>query len=78
MNGQQLEFADWLALVSLYLGVRNLTENEQQSDAQIKILRQNDVNAANDRQASFLLQELGRKFEEQNAMLKEILEAVRK
>ena len=73
-----LEFADALAILSLYLGVRNLSENESQSDAQLKILRQNDVNAANDRQAAYLLEELGQKFDEQNAMLKEILEAVRK
>lgn len=26
-----IEFADLLGIVSLYLGVRNLTENEQQS-----------------------------------------------
>lgn len=73
-----LEFADALAILSLYLGVRNLTENGQQSDAQLKILRQNDVGAANDRQAAYLLEELGRKFDEQNAMLKQILEAVKK
>ena len=72
-----LEFADALAILSLYLGVRNLTENGQQSDAQLKILRQNDVGAANDRQAAYLLEELGRKFDEQNTMLKEILEAVK-
>lgn len=73
-----LEFADALAILSLYLGVRNLTENGQQLDAQLKILRQNDVRAANDRQAAYLLEELGRKFDEQNTMLKEILEAVKK
>lgn len=73
-----LEFADALAILSLYLGVRNLTENGQQSNAQLKILRQNDVGAANDRQAAYLLEELGRKFDEQNAMLKQILEAVKK
>ena len=76
MNNR-LEFADFLAIVSLYLGVRNLTENEQQSDQQLKILRQIDVGAANDHQASYLLEELGRKFDEQNAMLKEILEVVK-
>lgn len=74
----RLEFADWLGIVSLYLGVRNLTENEQQSDAQLKILRQNDVQSANDRQAGYLLKELGRKFDEQNEMLEQILEAVKK
>ena len=73
-----LEFADALAILSLYLGVRNLTENGQQSDAQLKILRQNDVGAANDRQAAYLLEELGQKFDEQNTMLKQILEAVKK
>lgn len=73
---QQIEFADFLGLLSLYLGVRNLTENEQQSDQQIKILRQIDVGAANDRQAAYLLKELGRKFDEQNDMLRKILEAV--
>lgn len=74
----QLEFADILGIASLYFGIRNLTENEQQSDAQIKILQQIDVGAANDRQAAYLLEELGRKFDEQNRMLKEILEAVKK
>lgn len=73
-----LEFADALAILSLYLGVLNLSENESQSDAQLKILRQNDVCAANDRQAAYLLEELGRKFDEQNSMLKQILEAVKK
>lgn len=72
----QLEFSDLLGVLSIYLGIRNLTENEQQSDAQLKLLRDNDVRAANDKQAQYLLGELGRKFEEQNQMLKEILEKV--
>lgn len=76
--GDRLEFADWLGIVSLYLGVRNLTDNEQQSDAKLKILRQIDVQSANDRQAAYLLEELGRKFDEQNKMLEEILKAVKK
>ena len=69
-----LEFADLLGIVSLYLGVRNLTENEQQSAQSLKILRQNDVGAANDKQAAYLLAELGRKFDEQNIMLKKIMD----
>lgn len=77
MNNR-LEFADLLGIASLYLGLKNLTENEQQSDAQLKILKQNDVGAANDKQAAYLLEELGRKFGEQNAMLEEILKAVKK
>lgn len=71
-----LEFADFLALLSLYLGMKNLSENEQQSDQQLKILRQIDVGAANDKQAAYLLEELGRKFDEQNKMLRKILEVV--
>ena len=77
MNGQ-FSFADLLAIYSIYLGSRNLVENEQQSDAQLKILRQNDIGATNDRQSAYLLEELGRKFDEQNTMLKQILEAVKK
>lgn len=78
MNGQGLTADTLVGLLSLYLGVRNLTENEQQSDAQLKILQQIDVGAANDRQAAYLLEELGRKFDEQNQMLKQISEAVKK
>lgn len=74
---QPLEFADWLNVVSLYLGLRNLEENEQQSAQTLKILRQNDVGAANDRQAAYLLAELDRKFDEQNKLLAEILKAVK-
>lgn len=73
-----MQFADWLAIISLYLGARNLTENEQQSEQQMQILRQNDVGAANDKQTAYLLEELGRKFDEQNKTLKQILEAVKK
>ena len=69
-----MEFADLLGIISLYLGVRNLTENEQQSAQSLKILRQNDVGAANDKQAAYLLAELGRKFDEQNIMLKKIMD----
>lgn len=77
MNDKKLELSDILGVFSLYLGLRNLTENEQQSDAQLKLLRDNDVQAANDKQAQYLLEELGRKFEEQNKMLKEILEVLK-
>lgn len=74
----RLEFADFLGILSLYFGVRNLTENEEQSDQQLKILRQIDVGSANDKQAAYLLYELGRKFDEQNKLLEEILKAVTK
>lgn len=77
MNGQ-LGLADLLAIYSIYLGAKNLVENGQQSDAQLKMLQQIDVSASNDKQAAYLLKELGRKFDEQNSMLKEILKAVQK
>lgn len=72
-----LEFADFLALMSLYLGIKNLTENEQQSDQQIKILQQIDVGAANDRQAAYLLEEISRQFAHQNLMLDEIIKLLK-
>lgn len=66
----RLEFADLLAIWSLLLGYQNLKENEEQS-------AHNDVQKANDAQAAYMLEELGRKFDEQNAMMKEILECVK-
>lgn len=60
---------DILSVLSILLGYENLIENRQQS-------RQNDVQAANDKQASYMLAELGKKFDEQNKMLKQILEVL--
>ena len=60
---------DTLALAGLLLGYENLMENREQS-------RQNDVQAANDKQAAYLLRELRYLFDEQNVMIKSILEAV--
>lgn len=62
-----LKSLDVLAVLSFLLGYENLIENREQS-------RQNDVGAANDRQAKYLLDELSRKFDEQNIMLKKIFE----
>lgn len=75
MNNQ-LEFADLLGLLSFYLNVRNLSENEQQSAQTLEILKQNNIGEANDKQAAYLLQELGRKFDEINEVLKQILEVI--
>ena len=72
--GNQLEFSDLLAVYSIYLGTRNLIENEQQSDAQLKILRQNDITAANDKQAAYILADINAKFDEQNAMIRKIMD----
>ena len=60
----QMEFL--ISAFSLILGYQNLLENRAQS-------AQNDVQSANDKQAQYLLQELKTMFEEQNAMLKEII-----
>lgn len=76
--GSGLSYSDILAIVSLVIGLQNLSENEQQSAHSEELIRQIDVDAANDRQAQRLLEELGRQFEEQNQMLREILKAVKK
>lgn len=60
-------FGDALGIVSLLLGYQNLLENREQS-------KHNDVSTANDTQAQYLLQELGRQFNEQNSMLKTLIE----
>lgn len=62
---------DLLQILSIILGYQNLIENRQQST-------HNDVIAANDKQAQFLLEELSNKFDEQNALLERILKAVEK
>lgn len=58
-----------LSVLSILLGVQNLQENRQQS-------AHNDVSAANDKQAQYLLAALSKKFDEQNEMLKKILSAL--
>ena len=70
MNGG-FEELDLLTVISLIIGYENLMENRSQS-------AHNDVNASNSQQAKFLLREIHRKFDEQNVMLKEILDEVRK
>lgn len=68
MNNQNfLDALNLLNLYSIWLGLENLYENRQQSE-------QNDVNASNDRQARYLIEELGKKFDEQNKTLGRILE----
>lgn len=64
---ERLSSGDLLGVLSLALGYQNLMENREQS-------AHNDVSAANDKQAQFLLTELSRKFDEQNEMLRQILE----
>ena len=58
---------DILAILSVLLGMINVQENRLQS-------AHNDVQSANDKQAKFLLEEISRKFDEQNEMLKKIID----
>lgn len=65
-ENQQNQIDLLLSMFSILLGYENLLENRQQS-------AQNDVQEANDKQAKYLLGELKTLFDEQNAMLKEII-----
>lgn len=63
-------FINAISVLSFFLGLENLAENRQQS-------AHNDVQAANQSQASYLLDELAKKFDEQNEMLEEILDKIK-
>ncbi len=65
-NGNGIEFADALGIVSLIVGLQNMAENREQSAA-------NDVSAANDKQASYLLEEIGKRLDKQDRMLEAIM-----
>jgi hypothetical protein len=69
MSGGQLTALDLISVLSFALGLENLEENRSQS-------AHNDVQAANQKQAAYLLEELGQKFEEQNEILNHILEVI--
>ena len=57
---------DLLAVISILLGYENLIENREQSV-------HNDVSAANDKQAQYLLNQLSVLFKEQNKKFDKIL-----
>lgn len=63
---RQFDVLDLIGVLSFLIGYENLQENREQS-------AHNDVSAANDKQAKQLLTELGRRFDEQNDILSEIL-----
>lgn len=71
MNDRQFNFLDALNVASFLLGLQNLEENRVQS-------AQNDVGAANDKQASFLLSEIGKRLDKQDETLERILEKLEK
>jgi hypothetical protein len=58
-------------VLSMVIGLKNLEENREQS-------RQNDVKAANDQQAEYLLQDIHLQFEKQNTILEKQNEILNK
>ncbi len=66
-DNRQFDALDMLGVASFLLGLENLYENRQQS-------AQNDVGAANDKQASYLLSEIGKRLDRQDRTLEAILE----
>ena len=68
-NNQDNMFGNWIDIIALIIGLINLQENRQQS-------AYNDVQSANDKQAEYLLSEINRRFDEQNQMLRKLLEAI--
>ena len=68
---QNNELINLINILSLVVGLQNMQENKLQS-------AQNDVQAANDKQAHYLLQEINRRFDEQNRMLERLIELMGK
>lgn len=66
MNDQNNNFGDLINIIALAIGLENLFENRIQT-------AQNDVNAANDAQAEYLLSEINRRFDEQNEKIDYLL-----
>lgn len=64
-NGN-LSWIDAISVASFFLGLQNLQENREQS-------AQNDVGAANDKQASYLLAEIGKRLDSQDKTLEAIM-----
>ena len=62
MNNREDAFFNAINVAAFILGYENFQQNIAQS-------AYNDVHAANDKQAKFLLQELDNRFKEQNAIL---------
>lgn len=71
MTNEGIKWADVLGVASFMLGYENLLENRSQS-------AQNDVGAANDKQASYLLYEIGKRLDRQDRTLEAILEKLEK
>ena len=68
---QNNDLINLINVLSFVIGYSNLNENRQQSD-------RNDVQAANKAQAKYLLNEINRRFDEQNRMLERLIELIEK
>jgi hypothetical protein len=67
MTNGQLDAMDVLSIASFLIGYENLIENREQS-------RENDVSAANDKQAKYLLDEIGKRLDKQDEALDRLAE----
>ena len=63
-QNQNNDLINLINVLSFVIGYSNLNENRQQSD-------RNDVQAANKAQAKYLLNEINRRFDEQNKILED-------
>lgn len=61
----QFDVIDIISVASFLLGYENLMENREQS-------AQNDVGAANDKQASYLLEKIGEMLDRQDETLERL------
>ena len=68
---QNNELINLINILSFVVGLQNMRENELQS-------AHNDVQDANKEQARYLLQEINRRFDEQNRMLERLIELLEK
>lgn len=68
-NNQWNATMDFISIISLLVGLINVQENRLQT-------AQNDVNAANDKQAKQILDEIGKRLDRQDEMLKQILDEI--
>ena len=64
---QNNELINLINILSFMVGIENLSENRIQS-------AHNDVQIANDKQAEYLLNEINRRFDEQNKILARLVE----
>ena len=70
-DNQNNELINLINILSLVVGLQNMQENSLQS-------AQNNVQAANDRQAEYLMNEINRRFDGQNRMLERLIELMEK